>query len=415
MLDRSVKSFFAVTLLVTGLLILTNLLIDAQTLEDSSWIAAFVVLGLSAFFFIWMWLDTRERTEPMERVSGTGALRLPQSYTQEWEVPRQMAASTTDVAPSGRVSPEQSKPGAEESPLPFEEVSGLAESSSGKTFVEGVVAPSTGLEPAVEPHEVDEAPNLPGELATPATSPYVEATSDIMDASEHKGNTEDKSAQPKLATQPQPEAMAAEEPNDAEASSTTRAPESKMVDLTTGAVDPTEHREEQFVKVTPDEGTTTLNEAKDQVVDSTVTGGEAPIVEEAKAGDVIAQEEIAEDMSAAPEKRDTALDAGDAVGQVTEPVAVDTSVADDLTVIEGIGPKFNAALNAAGIITYNQLANTTPEQIQELLRNAGYGRVPSTYDTWAEQAGYLARGDRGGFDNYVKTLVAGRRRPSEEQ
>lgn len=410
MLDRSVKSFFAITLLVTGLLILTNLLIDAQTLEDSSWIAAFVVLGLSAFFFIWMWLDARERTEPMERVSGTGALRLPQTTYQEF-VPalRSDAVASSDVMVRGSVSREQSAPGAEESPLPFEEVSALASTSTGEAFVEGVVAPSTGLEPAVEPHEVDEAPNLPGELATPATSPFVEMTSDIMDAAEKKGNTEDKSAQPRLATQPQPEGMAAEE------ASTTRAPESKMVDLTTGAVDPTEHREEQFVKVTPDEGTTTLREAKDQVVASTVTGEEAPIVEDAKAGDVIAETEIAEDSAAAPEKRDTALDAGDVVGQVTEPAAVDSSLADDLTVIEGIGPKFNTALNAAGIITYNQLANTTPEQIREILRNAGYGRVPSTYDTWAEQAGYLARGDRGGFDNYINTLVSGRRRPSEEQ
>jgi predicted flap endonuclease-1-like 5' DNA nuclease len=403
MVDRSAKGFFAVFLLVVSLLIFTNLLINPQPLEGWSWIIALVTMALSVFFWIWLWLDTRERRAPVERVSGTGALQLPQAQAREWRIP----GATSDAAPSARAKGGDVGNAAEDSPLPFEEIGALAESATGEAFIEGVNAPSTGLESAVEPREVTEAPNLPGEVAVPPTSPAVEVSSEILGAADQQGDT-GADAQPKLATQPQSEATAAEE------AATTHAPETKMVDLTTGAVDPTEHREEQFVQVTPEETSVTMREAKDQAVESTVSGGEAPIVEAAKAGDPVAQREVGEAMEDAPEKRDTALGAGDAVGQVVEAAPVDTSAADDLTVVEGIGPKFNAALNAAGILTYTQLAATTPEQLREILNNAGYGRVPATYDTWAEQAGYLARGDRGGFDNYVKTLVSGRRRAAED-
>ena len=60
---------------------------------------------------------------------------------------------------------------------------------------------------------------------------------------------------------------------------------------------------------------------------------------------------------------------------------------DDLKVVEGIGPKCEEALKAAGIGTWKDLADSTPEKIKEILTEADgnfAGQVPTT---WPEQAG----------------------------
>ena len=44
---------------------------------------------------------------------------------------------------------------------------------------------------------------------------------------------------------------------------------------------------------------------------------------------------------------------------------------DDLKIIEGIGPKINSILHAAGVLTFNQLAEMDPNKIMELLTAAG--------------------------------------------
>lgn len=73
--------------------------------------------------------------------------------------------------------------------------------------------------------------------------------------------------------------------------------------------------------------------------------------------------------------------------------ASEASAADDLEIIEGIGPKIAGALVAAGVTTFAQLADMTPEAIQEIVSAAGIGSKSPT--TWPQQAG-LARD--GKFD-----------------
>jgi large subunit ribosomal protein L17 len=76
------------------------------------------------------------------------------------------------------------------------------------------------------------------------------------------------------------------------------------------------------------------------------------------------------------------------------PVAeAETSSADDLEIVEGIGPKIAEALADAGVTTFAQLADMTPEAIQEIVSAAGIGsKSPAT---WPQQAA-LARD--GKFD-----------------
>ncbi len=86
--------------------------------------------------------------------------------------------------------------------------------------------------------------------------------------------------------------------------------------------------------------------------------------------------------------------------------------ADDLKRIEGIGPKFNDALIAAGIDTFAKLEKATEEELKTALETAKLRFAPSL-PTWAEQAGYLVRGDEAGFKAFTDKLVAGRKEDGE--
>ncbi len=90
------------------------------------------------------------------------------------------------------------------------------------------------------------------------------------------------------------------------------------------------------------------------------------------------------------------------------PKAKKADKGDDLKRIEGIGPKINDALLAAGITTFAALADSSEETLKAALEAAGMRSHPSL-PTWAEQSGYLARGDEAGFVALTEKLVAGRK------
>ncbi|GAB4025831.1 50S ribosomal protein L17 [Spirosoma koreense] len=70
--------------------------------------------------------------------------------------------------------------------------------------------------------------------------------------------------------------------------------------------------------------------------------------------------------------------------------ATTTSSNDDLTKIEGIGPKIAELLNNAGITTFAQLADAQDETVQQVLTEAGSRFNVHDATTWNEQAA-LAR------------------------
>jgi predicted flap endonuclease-1-like 5' DNA nuclease len=67
------------------------------------------------------------------------------------------------------------------------------------------------------------------------------------------------------------------------------------------------------------------------------------------------------------------------------------AVADDLTRIEGIGPKIQQVLNQAGIFTFNQLAESNTHDLETILRQAGL-RIHNP-SGWPIQARLAADGD----------------------
>lgn len=79
---------------------------------------------------------------------------------------------------------------------------------------------------------------------------------------------------------------------------------------------------------------------------------------------------------------------------------------DDLTIVEGIGPKIKLILNENGIHTFTELAETSPEFLSELLRAH---RLPNVPVTWPEQARLAAAGDWEALKSFQQSLTAGRR------
>lgn len=84
------------------------------------------------------------------------------------------------------------------------------------------------------------------------------------------------------------------------------------------------------------------------------------------------------------------------------------SLADDLKVIEGIGPKLEEVLNEAGIKSYKHLADKTPEQIQVILATAGSRYNRHDPSTWPQQAALAAAGEWDQLKAWQDELDGGR-------
>lgn len=82
-------------------------------------------------------------------------------------------------------------------------------------------------------------------------------------------------------------------------------------------------------------------------------------------------------------------------------------VADNLEKIEGIGPKINDVLHAAGIRTFAELAAADVERLRAIMLEAGLRVNDPT--TWPEQAALAAAGKWEEFQALQDQLVGGRR------
>jgi len=79
---------------------------------------------------------------------------------------------------------------------------------------------------------------------------------------------------------------------------------------------------------------------------------------------------------------------------------------DDLTVIEGIGPKIKLVLAEAGITSFDQLAECDFDHLAGIMKNAGL-RLASP-KTWPSQAHLAAAGEWDKLQAYQERLNAGR-------
>ena len=93
---------------------------------------------------------------------------------------------------------------------------------------------------------------------------------------------------------------------------------------------------------------------------------------------------------------------------VSRDVSRDGKRADDLTKIEGIGPKVAKVLNESGITTFDALSRSKSTDIQGALNAAGLQMMNP--EGWIEQADLAAKGDWAKLEKLQGELKGGRRR-----
>ena len=82
-------------------------------------------------------------------------------------------------------------------------------------------------------------------------------------------------------------------------------------------------------------------------------------------------------------------------------------VADDLTRIEGIGPKISSLLQAAAITTFAELAAADVSRLEQILSEAGLAGLADPA-TWPEQARLAAAGEWDALETLQDELKGGR-------
>ena len=81
---------------------------------------------------------------------------------------------------------------------------------------------------------------------------------------------------------------------------------------------------------------------------------------------------------------------------------------DDLTKLEGIGPKVAKVLNGAGITTFDGLAHADATEVQAKLNAAGLQMMNP--EGWIEQAKLAAKGDLDALRKLQDELKGGRKK-----
>jgi len=72
---------------------------------------------------------------------------------------------------------------------------------------------------------------------------------------------------------------------------------------------------------------------------------------------------------------------------------------DDLTQINGIGPRLASVLEASGVTTYAQLEHMSAEELRGIIAASG-ALTPPSLESWPTQASYAERGDWEGLASY---------------
>ncbi len=85
---------------------------------------------------------------------------------------------------------------------------------------------------------------------------------------------------------------------------------------------------------------------------------------------------------------------------------------NDLQIIEGIGPKIEGLLKAAGFNTWNDVGNASVDDLSKILEHAGSRYRVHNPKTWPDQARLAANGDWDALTKYQKMLDNGKENPN---
>jgi len=122
-----------------------------------------------------------------------------------------------------------------------------------------------------------------------------------------------------------------------------------------------------------------------------------------------AKRKAAEAKEAVADKKTEAAKAAKATSAAEAAKASASTEPDDLTRIEGIGPKISGALQDAGIKTFAQLAATDVERIKEILEEASPNLLRlANPTTWPKQARLAAAGKWEALEKWQGRLRGGK-------
>jgi len=80
------------------------------------------------------------------------------------------------------------------------------------------------------------------------------------------------------------------------------------------------------------------------------------------------------------------------------PAPAPTAKADNLQLLKGVGPKMVALLNGLGVTSFQQIADWTDADVARIDPQLGAFQGRIARDAIVDQASYLARGDKAGFE-----------------
>ncbi len=114
-----------------------------------------------------------------------------------------------------------------------------------------------------------------------------------------------------------------------------------------------------------------------------------------------------DDIMSLSSASDNASQADDATDS-REEASITTDYVDDLTKIEGIGPKIEQLLNEAGILNFAQLKSADHDTLKAILDNAGPQFKMHEPESWPKQADLADKGEWKKLEALQDTLIRGR-------
>lgn len=91
-----------------------------------------------------------------------------------------------------------------------------------------------------------------------------------------------------------------------------------------------------------------------------------------------------------------------------KPAPVKAAATDDLTKIEGVGPKISEILQEGGVVSFADLSGTDPDRIREMLSAAGGQFASHDPETWPKQAEMARDGNWDELKTWQDELDGGR-------
>ena len=152
-----------------------------------------------------------------------------------------------------------------------------------------------------------------------------------------------------------------------------------------------------------------LNSADQARIAGQLEGGKAAVGVLAKEDEAAAIQARLTELGGVAETVDVPEEAAEEADTAAPAVEeAQAEAGDDLTIIDGIGPDYAAALNAAGVKTFADLSQQTPEGIADILSKAGKPLFAGNdASSWPRQAKLAADGDWSALRRYItSTQVA---------